>query len=81
MVSGLLYGVSPIDLLPDLIPLIGWVDDAILVPLMLILALIGFNRWKAKGRPTRMQGHDVIDVKPNARPPRIPESVDEGYSL
>jgi uncharacterized membrane protein YkvA (DUF1232 family) len=28
-----LYVVSPIDLIPDFIPVIGWVDDAVLVPL------------------------------------------------
>lgn len=28
------YLVNPIDLVPDLIPLLGWVDDIILVPLM-----------------------------------------------
>ncbi len=29
-----LYLVSPIDLVPDFIPLAGWVDDLVLVPLM-----------------------------------------------
>ena len=28
------YLVSPIDILPDFIPFLGWVDDIILVPLM-----------------------------------------------
>lgn len=28
------YLVNPIDLIPDLIPFLGWVDDIILVPLM-----------------------------------------------
>lgn len=27
----LLYGASPIDLIPDLIPLLGWSDDAMVV--------------------------------------------------
>jgi uncharacterized membrane protein YkvA (DUF1232 family) len=27
-----LYVVSPIDLLPDAIPLLGWVDDLVIVP-------------------------------------------------
>ena len=35
----LLYGVSPIDLIPDIIPLFGLVDDAILVPLLLIVGI------------------------------------------
>lgn len=28
------YLVNPFDLLPDFIPLLGWVDDIVLVPLM-----------------------------------------------
>ena len=28
------YLVNPLDIIPDLIPLLGWVDDMILVPLM-----------------------------------------------
>jgi uncharacterized membrane protein YkvA (DUF1232 family) len=28
------YLVNPIDLVPDFIPVLGWVDDLILVPLM-----------------------------------------------
>ena len=31
------YLVSPIDLIPDFIPFVGWVDDFILVPLMVSL--------------------------------------------
>jgi len=27
-----LYVLSPIDLIPDVIPLLGWVDDVVLVP-------------------------------------------------
>ncbi|HNE17177.1 MAG TPA: DUF1232 domain-containing protein [Rhodocyclaceae bacterium] len=30
-----LYVLSPIDLLPDLVPVLGWVDDLILVPLVI----------------------------------------------
>ena len=30
----LAYLVSPIDLLPDFIPLAGWIDDIIIVPLI-----------------------------------------------
>lgn len=27
---GLLYGVSPIDILPDVIPVVGWMDDLVI---------------------------------------------------
>ncbi|XXM74472.1 YkvA family protein [Lysinibacillus sphaericus] len=33
------YALSPIDLIPDFIPVIGYIDDAILVPLGIMIAL------------------------------------------
>lgn len=36
----LLYGISPVDLMPDLVPLVGWLDDATL----LLLLLWGWER-------------------------------------
>jgi len=33
------YVLSPIDLIPDFIPVIGWLDDLILVPLGLLLVI------------------------------------------
>lgn len=39
----LLYGVSPIDLIPDVLPLVGWIDDALLIPLLLLLA---YRLWR-----------------------------------
>jgi uncharacterized membrane protein YkvA (DUF1232 family) len=48
LVSALLYGASPIDLLPDILPLIGLVDDALIVPLFLILAVAQFRKVQKK---------------------------------
>jgi len=44
-----LYLVSPIDLIPDMIPLIGVVDDLILVPMAL--------RWLLARLPEHIRRH------------------------
>jgi uncharacterized membrane protein YkvA (DUF1232 family) len=46
LIVALLYGASPIDLIPDVIPLIGWIDDAVIVPVLLLLALVQWRRVK-----------------------------------
>ena len=38
--AGIAYLLSPIDLIPDFIPIIGYLDDLIIVPLLLGLALL-----------------------------------------
>ncbi|RYG29036.1 DUF1232 domain-containing protein, partial [bacterium] len=40
----ILYGASPIDVIPDIIPVLGLVDDAIVVPAFLLLALLQYRR-------------------------------------
>ncbi len=66
------YAVSPIDLIPDFIPVIGLLDDMIIVPLGLALALkmiprevMDEHRREAKGRlaegvPRRWVGAAVV---------------------
>lgn len=39
MLSGLLYGASPIDLIPDIIPLLGWSDDVAVLLTAGVIAL------------------------------------------
>ncbi|WP_168419523.1 YkvA family protein [Acinetobacter towneri] len=57
------YAISPIDLIPDFIPILGYLDDLILVPLgiMLVLRLV----------PTEVMQHcrlqaDAISQKPSS---------------
>jgi len=33
------YALSPIDLIPDFLPVLGYLDDVVLVPALVILAL------------------------------------------
>ena len=58
--SGLV--VSPLDLIPDVIPVIGWADDAGYVLLALACAYLG---WKQ--RQHRLTTDPVIDMKRTSR--------------
>jgi uncharacterized membrane protein YkvA (DUF1232 family) len=61
------YVLSPIDLIPDFIPVIGYVDDFILVPMGIILLIkmipkevLEECREKAKAHHGRMKGRHWI---------------------
>ncbi len=38
-ILALLYVVSPVDLIPDVIPILGWLDDSVVAVLLLKLAM------------------------------------------
>ena len=48
--AGILYILSPIDLIPDFIPFLGWLDDAFVFTLILngglSLELDAYRKWK-----------------------------------
>jgi uncharacterized membrane protein YkvA (DUF1232 family) len=72
LVAGLVvtYALSPIDLIPDFIPVLGLLDDLILIPLgvMLAIRLVPRSLWEEmlqradaqQGRLPRMVGGLVI---------------------
>ena len=56
----LAYAVSPIDLIPDFIPVIGYLDDLILLPLgiLLIIRLIPKHIYERHRRTAREKSFD-----------------------
>jgi len=58
----ILYTLSPIDLIPDFIPILGYLDDLILVPALIVLAMklipkdiMEEARTKAKEEPIELK--------------------------
>ena len=43
-VASTLYAVSPADLIPDIIPLIGWADDAVTLCMAVVITLYSARR-------------------------------------
>ena len=54
------YLISPIDLIPDFIPIVGWLDDAIVIPLMVSLIVRMLPR-PIPTRAARSGGGSIID--------------------
>ena len=60
-----LYLLSPLDLIPDFIPIVGWLDDAVIIP-MLVSWIVSLLPQPAPVRPTRRSdweenGTQIID--------------------
>jgi uncharacterized membrane protein YkvA (DUF1232 family) len=57
------YLISPIDILPDFIPVLGWLDDLVVIPL-LVSWIVSMLPQKAESRATyqrRDQNGQIID--------------------
>lgn len=58
--AGFLYGLMPIDLIPDFLPFLGATDDAAI----LVAAILFFLRVTKALRTEMERSGDIIDVKP-----------------
>jgi uncharacterized membrane protein YkvA (DUF1232 family) len=54
LVTAVLYGASPVDLIPDLLLLVGWVDDGMMAVAMGMLSVWMF--FRARRRVQRADG-------------------------
>ncbi|MDP6124247.1 MAG: DUF1232 domain-containing protein [Candidatus Latescibacteria bacterium] len=63
--AALVYLVSPFDLLPDLLPGLGFADDLIIVPTLLYMAFKGFRRKQAEkqNRDGQGDGREPVDAE------------------
>lgn len=59
LVSAVLYGASPLDLIPDILPLIGIVDDAVIVTILLAVGIMQLRR-KHKTTPNAPASGRII---------------------
>ncbi len=55
-----LYLLSPLDLIPDVVPVLGWLDDLIIVPL-LVSWLVRLLPQRAPAYARTPEGDKVID--------------------
>jgi uncharacterized membrane protein YkvA (DUF1232 family) len=60
--GALAYLVLPLDVIPDFIPIVGWVDDAFIIGFVISQLKGEIERYK-KFRKEREGGSDVIDVE------------------
>ena len=67
-VIALVYALSPIDLLPDLIPLAGFLDDAAILAILLEFCVAGdLLRYRAWRDPLRQKGLGALNDKLTAQ--------------
>lgn len=66
LVGSLAYVVAPLDLIPDVIPIIGWSDDCLALAGALSFAKIDleeYKTWKAKRNGGRKSGKQIALIE------------------
>lgn len=63
LLVALLYGASPIDLIPDLIPLLGWSDDVAVLLVAVLVVLRSVNALRHR-RQDRIQSGMIVRPQP-----------------
>ncbi|APB35284.1 hypothetical protein GlitD10_2939 [Gloeomargarita lithophora Alchichica-D10] len=61
LLGSLVYLISPLDLAPDVLPFLGWIDDGILIAI-LVGELSYFFNGKPKPPPAKPGDGPVVDV-------------------
>jgi uncharacterized membrane protein YkvA (DUF1232 family) len=58
-----LYLLSPVDLIPDMFPILGWIDDAIVIPMLVswIVSLLPQRATHTADDRSRSNGGPTID--------------------
>lgn len=56
-----LYLLSPLDVIPDFIPIAGWLDDAVIVPVLVSWIASLLPRTQSARPSGRRGGHRTID--------------------
>jgi uncharacterized membrane protein YkvA (DUF1232 family) len=74
MGASLIYLVSPIDFSPDLIPIVGWIDDGVVATLLATgITQVLLDRRRARNDQTPLDTNDsTVDVA--ALPPDVENS-------
>lgn len=73
-VLAILYFISPIDMIPDVIPITGFLDDAGVIATAVTMLgplikpyLKDADEWVRNGRPTEHEPEQVVDVEVTQR--------------
>ncbi len=73
ILGSLIYLVSPLDISPDFLPIVGWLDDGVIATILVTevsqLLIEGLNRRKQTHKATEVnevesviRDHNVVDV-------------------